>query len=305
MTLEAEIVDTTAAIVPRQQSTSLVRPVADLSVIAETFQDYQAIQNKLLVADDYQQIQNKQFKKKSAWRKLSVAFGCSDEVVRFVHERNDRGRIIRSEFVVRAIAPNGRSAEGYGACDVFERCTSRCEPDCDGASHFSHAQHDIPATAQTRAKNRALSDLFGFGEVSAEEITDNEGHESSRTSTPPPQPRRNEGPSRGSQTAGPSTKQLNYLNRLMNETGLDVLKLIELKVIPEGPVEPTGLTGKEASNCIDYLVKVRDGEIVPELGPEPLRGGAELLTTEAVEARLGDVFPGMTEEEYEEDQRAF
>ena len=32
-------------------------------------------------------------------------------------------------------------------------------------------EHDILATAETRAKNRAISDLVGGGSVSAEEIT--------------------------------------------------------------------------------------------------------------------------------------
>jgi hypothetical protein len=80
-------------------------------------------------------------------------------------------------------------SDGIGACDRYERC---CDPDtctkqefwedsgrptghthctypCKQA-HFSNPQHDIPATAFTRASNRAKADLFGMGEVSAEEV---------------------------------------------------------------------------------------------------------------------------------------
>ena len=35
---------------------------------------------------------------------------------------------------------------------------------------FSNPENDVRGTAHTRAKNRAISDLIGAGEVSAEEI---------------------------------------------------------------------------------------------------------------------------------------
>ncbi|QBI19364.1 hypothetical protein ER308_07265 [Egibacter rhizosphaerae] len=124
--------------------------------------------------------------KRSGWRKLSTAFGVTFEIVHRDIERDDRGAVRRAEFTTRAIAPNGRQVDGWGACDVFERC---CEPGCtrggrhqhcagvdgfraheDAWTHFSKAEHDIPATAETRSKNRAAADLFGMGEVSAEEM---------------------------------------------------------------------------------------------------------------------------------------
>jgi hypothetical protein len=58
---------------------------------------------------------------------------------------------------VKAISPDGRYAEGFGNCSKFER-------------GFTKHNHDIPSTAMTRAINRAVSDLIGAGEVSAEEI---------------------------------------------------------------------------------------------------------------------------------------
>lgn len=179
---------------------ALVRPAADLAEIVQAFEDYQAMCDRLLVGEDYQQIGSKAFRKKSAWRKLAVAFGVSTELVSKEYERDPRGRIIRAEVLMRAVAPNGRYMEGMGACDAFERCCeaaictnssqyhTHCATDCNGFLHFSKPSHDIPATAMTRATNRASADLFGFGEVSAEEVTDPGEHSTparSRQAGPP------------------------------------------------------------------------------------------------------------------------
>lgn len=166
----------------RPASDSLVRPSAPIAQIEQAFRDYTSLCERLLVPDDYQQIGQKSFRKKSAWRKLATAFGVSVEMLWKEYERDGR-HIIRAEVMSRAVAPNGRFMDGLGACDYYERC---CGPKCNTShthcpmkrgevcdwSHFSHPQHDIPATAMTRATNRACSDLFGMGEVSAEEVTD-------------------------------------------------------------------------------------------------------------------------------------
>jgi hypothetical protein len=133
-------------------------PVADVVALQRTFAE---LCTALLEPGDYQRIGPKDFKKKSAWRKLAAAFNVSDTMLERNYDRRDDGRIIRCEVVVRATAPNGRSAEGLGLASVYER-------------QFSNPEHDIPATAHTRAKNRAFADLFGLGEVSAEEITGDE-----------------------------------------------------------------------------------------------------------------------------------
>jgi len=181
--LEPTVADLTPA---RVDHGMLVTAAAPAETIIAAFQEYQGLTERLLVADDYQAIEGKQFKKKSAYRKLSVAFGVSFEILERVHDRDEFGRIIRSEFTVRATAPNGRYMDGYGACGVWDRCKphgpwkacedGKCkhcggrEGGCDGFHHYSKPEHDVPATAETRAKNRAASDLFGMGEVSAEEV---------------------------------------------------------------------------------------------------------------------------------------
>lgn len=185
MTMTDEHTPSTAALVPQVVAggQTLVRPIAGEDEIVDAFNAYQHLCERLLVPADHQSISGKQFRKKSAWRKLAVAMGVSTEIVDRQYEREGR-RIVRAEIVVRATAPNGRSWEGLGACDLGEKCCVQpcskkrydnhkcCPADCTGAVHFSNPQHDLPATAATRATNRACADLFGFGEVSAEEIID-------------------------------------------------------------------------------------------------------------------------------------
>jgi hypothetical protein len=166
----------------QREAPGLVKPIAELAQIRDMFLAYQECVKALLTEDDYQQIGKKKFKKKSAWRKLGTAFGLSGEKIEANDDYGPDGRIRRAKRTVRATAPNGRSMDGEGVCDIFERC---CEPGCEkrhdhcpaaksemcpGWVHFSHAEHDIPTTAYTRALNRAVSDLIGAGEVSAEEI---------------------------------------------------------------------------------------------------------------------------------------
>lgn len=188
MTEEPEVVavSTTAAIVPVTPG-ALVAPVASTRDIAAVFREYVALRDVLLQPDDYQSVgRDGRFVKKAGWRKLATAMGVSLAIVREEETRDDAGRILRAKVVARAIAPNGRYVEGLGVCDAHERCCPArtasvcrdarkqwhtcCPPDCDGTRHFSKPEHDIPATASTRATNRACSDLFGFGEVSAEEL---------------------------------------------------------------------------------------------------------------------------------------
>ena len=118
---------------------------------------YQTITEKMLDESDYQDIKGKAFKKKSAWRKYARAFNISDEIIEKDVVKTEKGNVIEASFVVRATLPNGRYAEGWGNCSRQE-------------GNKSHPNHDIPSTAHTRAKNRAIADLIGAGEVSAEEI---------------------------------------------------------------------------------------------------------------------------------------
>jgi hypothetical protein len=146
----------TGEIVPATRPDLLTAaPLDDVVALQRAFHDLCVA---LLDDNDYQAIKGKRYKKKSAWRKLAAAFNVTDTVLnRNIDRESDSGHIWRAEVLVRATAPNGRSAEGLGVASMRER-------------PFNNPEHDIPATAHTRAKNRAFADLFGLGEVSAEEM---------------------------------------------------------------------------------------------------------------------------------------
>lgn len=262
-----------ADLVPARSTSSLVQLTAPMEDIVDAQRQYQAVCSALLDENDIQVIGKKEFKKKSAWRKLGVAFGVSTQILSTTHERNERGRIIRTEVVARATAPNGRFAEGIGACDLYERC---CDPGtctklefwedsgkptghthctewpCKTA-HFSNPQHDIPATAATRATNRAAADLFGMGEVSAEEMSETSREPVERTGNAHQAARSSKPISDG---------QIKFVNLLFARTGRDLWDLKD-RIGREVPVT-TELTMDEAKTIIDFLKPIMDGAPDPD-----------------------------------------
>jgi hypothetical protein len=163
---------------------------APVEEVLEMQRQYRDLCDRLLDDTDYTSIDNRPVRNKSGWRKLAVAFNVSDTVISKEIHRDARGWVTAAEFMVRAWTPGGRTMEGYGACDIHDRCCpgegvctrwltyrdtgrptghTHCPSDCDGRHAFTSPSHDIPSTAMTRALNRAFSDLFGMGEASAEE----------------------------------------------------------------------------------------------------------------------------------------
>ena len=146
--------------------------VPDVNTAIEQWDAYQKLCKGLLNETDYQEIIVKEkdedgnyvkvkrhFKKKSAWQKLSRAFNVDTEIVDRELERTKMGRVREAYYCVRATLPNGRSVESDALC-------SRSEKGKDKVS-----DHTIMSTAKTRATNRAIAELIGAGEVSAEEMT--------------------------------------------------------------------------------------------------------------------------------------
>jgi|SRR5579875_398579 len=151
----------TALAVADGAPSGVLRPVASPEEVLAAWAQFQELKRSLLTLDDYQEVQGRARIKKSGWRKIAAAFGISDQLLR--EERREcvgpgpNERYFVWEVAVRAIAPNGRYADAVGACASNER-------------RFAHPDHDVRAVAHTRAKNRAVADLVGGGEVSAEEL---------------------------------------------------------------------------------------------------------------------------------------
>lgn len=186
-TIDVEAAPLAVAVREPQGAVGILRPADSLDAIADAFRQYQQVCERILGKDDYQTYEGKPRKKKSAWRKLATAFNVSTRVVEKEIERDTERNVLSAFFTVEAQAGN-RVTNGSGYCEVTEKCCAGktgkkcrkaawkghycCESGCDGRKHWSHANHDIIATAETRAKNRAIADLIGCGEVSAEELTD-------------------------------------------------------------------------------------------------------------------------------------
>lgn len=116
----------------------------------------------LIGPNDIQKEGGREFKRKSAWRKLARHFGISVatslESVRV--ERSEGG--FTAYAVANAVAPWGQSWTDVGACGSDEATGKRVITVADAV-----------ATAMTRAANRAVSNLIAMGEVSAEEVQRN------------------------------------------------------------------------------------------------------------------------------------
>jgi hypothetical protein len=144
-----------------------VMPLATPEEVEKAWATFEAMKSRLLVDDDYQTIAGKRYIKRSGFRKIAVFFGLSDKILE--QERVDReDDSFTWRIVVQATAPNGRTSIGVGICDSRER-------------KFAHVEHDVYATAHTRAKSRAISDMVAGGAVSAEEMEASPEERPSRT----------------------------------------------------------------------------------------------------------------------------
>lgn len=157
-------------VVDNTTTTTSLSPV-NVDGAVEFWDNYQELTKALLDESDYQ---GTQFKKKSAWRKYATAFNLSDDIIKEEEIRDENQQIITSKIWVKCTAPNGRSTVGMGVCSIFDKISKNdnTQPtNFELRKRFSNAEHDIPSTAHTRAKNRAISDMIGAGEVSAEEMS--------------------------------------------------------------------------------------------------------------------------------------
>ena len=134
---------------------AIVMPAIGVEEAVKAFEAYQELASKITTPDDVQDIGGKAFKKKSFWRKVERFFNLSLE--KKEERREQINGVFTYHFTYRAIAPNGAFMDGCGSCSSNEKGLLKTE-------------HNTRAIAETRAKNRAISDLCAFGEVSAEEI---------------------------------------------------------------------------------------------------------------------------------------
>lgn len=158
------------ALIPQGTEQAILKPVSSVENIIDAYREYNRLKDNLLIEGDYQVIKNKKCIKKSGFRKLATAFGISTEIVR--ENRINFEKYFVYEITVRATSPNGRFSEACASCASNEK-------------EFSHLENDVRATAQTRGTNRAIADLIGSWEVSAEELNQDTSYakQESKTAT--------------------------------------------------------------------------------------------------------------------------
>lgn len=159
--IDAEVVEPSTEIVEAPSRQALM-PL-DAADVVRGMTAYQELLPQLLDDSDYQAADGKRFVKKSGWRKIARAFNLSVTIVEISVERDENGKSTRAECVARAKAPNGQVQDADGYCSIDEFTGKRADD--------KKLENTLRATATTRAKNRAIADLVGMGEVSAEEVT--------------------------------------------------------------------------------------------------------------------------------------
>lgn len=148
----------------------IVLPAVKPDDAIKAFKSYQELSSAVLDDSDFQSFwsggSEKKFKKKTAWRKYAMFFNLTVECIEEKEVELAQGFAFDVRY--RAVAPNGRSAEGDGCCESHESLDKEGNP-------LIKTRHDTRSTAHTRAFNRAVSNLIGFGEVSADEINPHTG----------------------------------------------------------------------------------------------------------------------------------
>ena len=120
--------------------------------MAEGFAAYRELQRSLDAGmpDQLINISGKMFRKKGYWRAIATAFNLSVSCLK--EDADEEGWRV----TYRATSASGRFVDGDGACTHAEK------------GERMDSEHNVRSHAHTRAFNRAVSNLVGFGEVSAE-----------------------------------------------------------------------------------------------------------------------------------------
>lgn len=185
--VESERVEESEDDTPSVGANSLVKPVENVEEVVGVYDQFEEIKEKLLDTNtDLTEIGGGVHVNKSGWRKIATAFNLSIETVST--DRKVEDGVVKFTVEAKAVAPNGKSVSGVAMCSSNESNHMESVENIDNWDKDDDDilkvdgkwrrlkeprevnEHNIIATAETRAKNRAISDLVGGGEVSAEEI---------------------------------------------------------------------------------------------------------------------------------------
>lgn len=197
--------DTEPVEVERVSDDTIISPAASADKVSEMYAKFDEMKEVIIDSEDTTTIGNEPHINKSGWRKVATAFNISVEVAHdhtWTTELDDGTEIMKAQVEAKATAPNGKTVTALGVCasnesnftrrlggNTIEEAGKEASKFIVGDSVPENAvvhidgewrmikkpsevdQHNIITIASTRAKNRAISDLVGGGEVSAEEIS--------------------------------------------------------------------------------------------------------------------------------------
>lgn len=256
------------------QHSGMIMPAGTIEDVLQQWRLYQELKNRIGTPDDFQVIVNKKtgekrkHPKKSFVRKVQRFFNVSCEIIQDEPLYNKEGKIIAWLARARAIhAATGAFQEADGSCGFDEKIDQH------------KTLHNIRAHAITRAKNRAILDLVGFGEVSAEEIVPNE-FETPYPAQPVATPQRQGKPA--------TEAQRRKIFSLAQKLGYSEERLKDLLRKETGKESTTDLTSLEASKLIEKLMaeeKAQDGKReVYDVNPDT---GEVTFSDDEIEAAMG------------------
>jgi len=264
-----DVIEVEALTIPSgSECSSMVLPAVTADQAVENWKNYQDLKNAIIEPGDTQKIQGKEFPKKVVWRKLARFFDLSVEII------SERSEVIQLygvdvmvfHFICRATHKNGSFAEASGSCDSYDKATvmngkfmakgevTKWKKTSSGKSfplEFDWKEatpntiHNVRSTAETRAWNRAVSNLVGGGEVSAEEIntrdTDDSGVSSSEI---------------GSMVTAP---QLKFIYSLAEQIKMTPDKGKEYLKAKYGVEKADDLSYSQADELIKYFQSLKEG----------------------------------------------
>ena len=221
-----------------EQISVVVSP--DVQGTVNALQKFLDLKERVLQSDDTVMISGKKYIKRSGWRKIALAFNVSTEIISVERDYGSDFKVCHVK--ARATAPNGRISDEIASCDSTE---------FQGNIKFS--VHNLETKAATRAINRAISNLVGGGEVSAEEIEQGENvannGESQATNGSNVKKNQSGNTDWDAEKKEPaSMKQKNFIKSMMENMNLE----IDYDSLDK-------ITKLEAHDMIDKLKKQMDG----------------------------------------------
>ena len=167
-----------------QQGPVTVMPVVSGAEFAASFRSYKELQQAIdqSMPEEIITVGGKPYRKKGYWKALRAAFNLTVECVHDerVEVTLEDGSIDWGWHVrYRASTSSGAFVDGDGSCFSSEK----------SRGSMLATEHNVRAHAHTRASNRAISSLVGFGEVTYDEmVAESQPARSPVHPTPKPSP---------------------------------------------------------------------------------------------------------------------